>query len=269
MESKIQSNTLRDFSVYSAEEIIKCMDTDLMGKEVCFYENIDSTNNEAKKKFSLPEGTIFVAREQWAGKGRIGRKWISDNDGICLSVLLKPDIAPDEVFSITLVVGLAVSSAIQGAMIKWPNDIVLNSKKVGGILTEMSTNGTNVQYVVAGIGINLNNPQFHHSLSDIATSVYLETDAFSNKSAFVAELCMQIEKYYKIFKKCGLTELLDEYKQKCITLGKDVVVKQKDGDLHARAIDVTDKGELVIQTQDAILNVLSGEVSVRGVFGYV
>ncbi len=240
-----------------------------MGKKIYHFSEVESTNNEAKKNSHLQSGTVFIADRQTKGKARLGRQWISDCGGLSMSVLLKPDITPEKAGLLTLVCGLAASSVIDRCMIKWPNDLVLENKKIGGILCEMSKDDEGKMYVVLGIGINLNTKSFPADIANKATSVFLNTGMNTDKSVFVSKLLESLEKYYQIFLNKGFDVLLDEYKGKCVTLNKEVVVHTENGIEEAFATDILPTGELVVKCLSGVKNITSGEASVRGVFGYI
>lgn len=258
------------FDAYSAEEIKRQLNTDFIAKNIYFTDCVNSTNTWAKENNDCPDGSVFVAVNQSCGKGRRGRNWISDDKGIWFSVLLKPDILPADVSVITLVAGLAVRSVIgDTATIKWPNDIILSSKKVCGILTEMSCEMLTVNYIVCGIGINVNTDAFPEEISDIATSVMIEQGKKVNKAAFLSAVLNSFEKYYKIFLENGFKALSGEYKDNCITIGKTVKINENGREYIAMAVGVSDNGDLIIEENGITKQVFSGEVSVRGILDYI
>lgn len=230
-------------------------------KSVC-----DSTNEEAKRRSDLPDGTLFIADRQTAGKGRTGRRWESEaRSGIYMSLLLKPKLSDDCSSQITLIAGMAVARALgNGAMIKWPNDVVIGSRKVCGILTEMSHGA-----LICGIGINVNTPSFPDELKDRATSLYIETNKTFNIEKVVADVINEFEPLYRKFIVYGFAPLCDEYKKMCVTLGKTVSVIQNNSKIRCTAEDISPNGGLVVKTDTGTLCVTSGEVSVRGIYGYV
>lgn len=233
------------------------------------YDCVDSTNLEAKRNSQMEDRTVFTAVTQTGGRGRLGRKWVSDENGLWMSVLLKPDISPAQCSLVTLVAGLAVCSVVENSGIKWPNDIVTGSKKVCGILTEMSSSAGKLDFIVCGIGINLNNEKFPEELSEIATSVYLEKGVKTDREKFLEMLLSRFEFYYSRFIENGFSCLVDEYRKKCITLGKNVTVSRAGEIYPAKAVDINENGELIVETENGTETVMSGEVSVRGIFGYV
>ena len=213
----------------------------------------------------------FKATRGTHGKGSRGRGWTSPRGiGIWHSILLKPEISPLEVSQITLVAGLAVCKAIGlNSMIKWPNDIVINGKKICGILTEMSAEINMVNYVVCGIGVNVNTESFDDDIADKATSMFIESGHKYVRNELIAKLLNEFEYYYKKFLDGGLSAILDEYKKCCVTLGREVNVIFKNKTVRGTAVDVDENGSLAVQTENGIIHVTSGEVSVRGIYGYI
>lgn len=252
-------------------EISKHLNTDFIGRHAYIYEETDSTNNRAKQNSTAQDGSIFIAETQTDGRGSHERCWASPKgSGIWLSVLLKPNIPPITVSQITLVAGLAVCRAVGiGSMIKWPNDIVINGKKLCGILTEMSAVNNSVNHVVCGIGINVNTAEFDEEIANRATSMHLESGLIYDRNKIIAKLLNEFEYCYKKFLDGGLETIIDEYKKHCITLGREVNVIYNSKTVTGNAVDVTNNGLLVVKTTDGIIEVTSGEVSVRGIYGYV
>ena len=153
--------------------------------------------------------------------------------------------------------------------IKWPNDIVIGGKKVCGILTEMSAEMDMVNYVVCGIGINVNTESFDKEIEHRATSMYIESGVKYRRDEIIARLMNEFEYYYKKFLNDGLSAILDEYKKYCVTIGRDVSVIFKKETVTGKAVDVDENGALVVETANGIIRVTSGEVSVRGIYGYI
>lgn len=154
-------------------------------------------------------------------------------------------------------------------MIKWPNDIVINGKKICGILTEMSAEINMVNYVVCGIGVNVNTESFDDDIADKATSMFIESGHKYVRNELIAKLLNEFECYYKKFLDGGLSAILDEYKKCCVTLGREVNVIFKNETFRGTAVDVDENGSLAVQTENGIIHVTSGEVSVRGIYGYI
>lgn len=192
-----------------------------------------------------------------------------------MTVMLKPDIEPNNASMLTLVAALAVSAAMRKltgrpAGIKWPNDIVMNGKKVCGILTEMSAQVDYVNHIVVGIGINVHNESFPEEIAQVATSLYLETEERWNRAALIEEIWEQFERYYAIYLETqDLSGLVKEYDEHLVNRNQIVRVLDINDPYEGRAMGITSKGELIVDTWESRKLVSSGEVSVRGVYGYV
>ena len=248
--------------------------TKFIAQNVNYYKTIDSTNNIAKIT-NCPNGTLFIAETQTDGKGRMGRKWASKkNCGIWMSIVLIPDIPAEQVNFLTLTVGLAVCETLNKLYnlpfkIKWPNDIVINGKKVCGILTEGEADNDRIKKVVVGIGINVNTKSFPEELKNIATSIYMITGKKSNRAKIINTFAEIFESYYKSIIN-GNTDIIEKYKDLCITINKEVVAIKNTEQIKGIATDITKTGELTIKKEDGTtLNINSGEVSVRGIYGYI
>ena len=255
----------------SPERVADMLDTRYIGRSIVHFNSTDSTNEEAKRRSDMPEGTLFIAETQQSGKGRLGRAWESPRSGgIWASLLLKPDISAGELPQITLAAGVAVCRAIGGgAKIKWPNDIVMGTKKVCGILTEMSAEPDRINYVVCGIGINVNVEKFPAELSEKATSIYNETGIKQDRNALTARVMNEFERVYDIFLRDGFGALAEEYGRECVTLGKRVQVIYHNKKIQGSATGIDESGALIVDTDDGRITVASGEVSVRGIYGYI
>ncbi|HHX63066.1 MAG TPA: biotin--[acetyl-CoA-carboxylase] ligase [Epulopiscium sp.] len=266
-------------NLITGEEVRSVLEPKIFGKEIYDYKEVDSTNviAKAKAREGAKEGTVFIAESQTGGKGRLGKVWESPSGtGIWMSIVVRPEIVPQEVSGITLVAGLAICKAIRkvtslSAYIKWPNDIVVNGKKVCGILTEMSAEIDRVNYVIIGIGINVNTTKFPEELRKIATSLKIESGIDYSRKDIVAQVLMLFEEYYqKYVQGESLQGALEEYKDLCITLKNEVSIIDKDKSYEATPLDIDKTGALIVEKKDgSIEKITSGEVSVRGIYGYV
>lgn len=264
--------------VLSEAEIASVLETKNLGRNLRFFDEIDSTNNELRRiaENGAPDGTLAIAEIQTAGKGRRGRAWTSPRgSGIWMSFLLRPDFAPEYASMLTLVTAMAVEKGIRqqtglDCQIKWPNDIVLNGRKICGILTEMSTEEDSIRYVVVGIGINVNTKEFPEEISKTATSLVIETGHPVRRAPLVASILKAWEEYYETYKKTlDLSLLKEEYNARLVNLGREVKVLAPKGDYVGVSGGITDTGELIVEVDGEKREVMSGEVSVRGVYGYV
>lgn len=265
--------------VFQQTELESVIRTKAAGRNLVFLEEVDSTNNRAKQlaEAGAPDGTVVIAGRQSAGKGRRGKTWESPAaGGIWMSLLLRPAIAPGQASMLTLAAALAVAEGIEktcgaAVQIKWPNDLVLNKKKICGILTEMSTETDCINHVVIGIGININIKAFPDELKGVATSLYLETGKTVSRSLLTAAILQAWETCYEVFLQTrDLSALLEPYHRRLVNRDKEVRVLTPDGAYEGIARGITAAGELLVEKKDGTMaNVLSGEVSVRGIYNYV
>ncbi|WP_443597898.1 biotin--[acetyl-CoA-carboxylase] ligase [Agathobacter sp.] len=260
-------------------EIKSLMHTEWVAKEVLYFDTIDSTNTKAQElaEKGYPSGTLVVADKQESGKGRRGRSWVSPSGtGIFMTLMIKPDINPNNASMLTLVAALAVAKAItsvtgEEAMIKWPNDIVVNGKKVCGILTEMNAQFDYINHIVIGIGINVHNESFPEEISQMASSLMIEAGGKRfHRAQIIAETMSYFEQYYDTFLKTqDLSALVREYDKLLVNRNKSVRVLDPKEPFDGKAMGITPKGELIVDTWESRKLVSSGEVSVRGIYGYV
>lgn len=268
---------LTDNELYSIKK------TGFTGSQIFYYEEVDSTNNAAKRLADegAPHGSIVIADIQNAGKGRRGRTWNSPPmEGIWFTILLKPEIHPGHASMLTLVMAIAVTKGILhytglAPMIKWPNDIVLDSKKVCGILTEMSIQMDDVNHIIVGAGINVHNIFFPKEIEETATSLYIEMQKQNiDKKVIRAELLSVIleefENYYEIFCKTeDLSAIYEEYNRYLVNKGREVKIIEPKNEYKAKALGINQIGELIIDKDGEQKKISSGEVSVRGIYGYI
>ncbi len=253
--------------------------TRVFGKQIMYYDEIDSTNMEAKRH-EIDEkchGMVFLAEQQNQGKGRLGRLWASPKGtGIWMSILLKPDFSPEIASEVTILAALATADAIRkvtklNCKIKWPNDLVINRKKVCGILTEMIVQDGVIHKLIVGIGINVNTKSFSEDISDKATSLSLEGNAQYSREEIICELLCRLEQYYEEFSKVGsLKNVVNYYNSILISRGKKVKIVEKMKTDIGESLGIDEKGRLMVLTeQGEVRTILSGEVSVRGLYQYV
>lgn len=269
-----ENGTFPPSTTLDRAELSRELNTEFIGKTLFVFDEIDSTNTKAKQDFQSPDGSVFIAEHQSAGKGRLGREWDSEKGcGIYMSVLLKPNIPPENAPLITLIAGLSVCRILRtrnfDAAIKWPNDIVINGKKVCGILTEMSAEKDKINYIVCGIGVNVNNPDFDDVLKVKATSLFIESNTVQCRENIFREILREFEKYYMLFSENGIEPFLSEYKKHCITLNKQISITSENQILHAVAVDIDTDGALIAECDGEYRKISAGEVSVRGIYGYV
>ncbi len=265
--------------VLSEEELKASLETKWAGKQIVLLDQVDSTNTEARRRGEqgAPHGTLILTELQTAGKGRRGRSWSSPaGSNVSMSLLLRPDFAPVHASVLTLVAAMAVEQGIRevtglSCQIKWPNDIVLNGKKLCGILTEMSTEEDCIRHLVVGIGINANIRQFPEELCATATSLCLELGQPVRRADLVNRVLCAWEYYYDRFlETLDMSGLLEEYNSRLVNLDRQVTVHGPSGSWQGMSRGIDREGQLLVETEDGCLQtVMSGELAVRGIYGYV
>lgn len=267
--------------VMTKEELASLMKTRWAGRNILYYDVTDSTNLRIKQAGDegAPHGTLAVADRQTAGRGRRGRTWESPaGSSIYMSILLRPEIAPNKASMLTLVMALSVVEGIQECIgndrdiqIKWPNDIIINGKKLAGILTEMSSQIDYINHVTVGVGINVNMTEFPEEIADTATSLRLECGHTVKRASLIAAVMERLEENYEIFLETeDLSGLLGRYSALLVNRDRDVLIIGQKEKYQAHAIGIDNTGELIVRREDGTLEkIYAGEVSVRGVYGYV
>lgn len=249
-----------------------------MNVNIVHYEEIDSTNTQARR-LSLKgaeEGLVVTAKKQTAGKGRRGRSWESPaDDNLYFSVLLRPVLSPEKAPMLTLLMAYSVAKALQkegvGAQIKWPNDLVLSKKKICGILTEMNLSGNQVEDVIIGVGLNVNTMKLPKELEEKATSLRRETGKELKCEGLLAFILTEFEAQYHHFLEVqDLSFLQEDYNGMLINRNREVLVLEPGNEYQAEALGINELGELLVKKTDGRIEaVFAGEVSVRGIYGYV
>ena len=250
-------------------ELSQNLKTRILGKkEIHHFETIASTNTKAYElaESGEPEGTIVIAESQSHGKGRIGRKWVSPKTGgIYISLILRPDAADiEEVPAIALIAAKAVIRAIKktsgiDAGMKWPNDVLISGKKVAGILAEMKAQPDRVDFLVLGVGINVNTAL--DKLPPEGTSIFAQTSNKIERRDVLKIFLEEFEQYYLTFQKKGFSVLRPGCKKMSLVLGKKVCVLEHDKKVSGRAVDIGGKGALIIETDKGEKSrIFSGDV---------
>jgi BirA family biotin operon repressor/biotin-[acetyl-CoA-carboxylase] ligase len=224
---------------------------------VHYYSELESTNNTAREIApQVSEGTVIIAETQKSGRGRLGKEWQSVSGGLWLSLILKPSIPLENLSRVTLVAGIAVTNSLRSmgvdAHIKWPNDVLVKDKKICGILTEVSAEIGKVDYVILGIGINVN-VKLSELTDDVrrnSTSVSYEIGKPLDRTSFLASLLYELEQQYIRFKTRQFTEIVDEWINLSDTIGRNVRVKTPIMLIEGKAIGITEKGALVVLDQN-------------------
>ena len=237
-----------------------------------FFQNlVDSTNTRIKQLAAqgAPDGTVYIAAAQSAGRGRNGRTFLSPPGGLYLSMLLRPGCSAEEALSITPMAAVAACRAVKQVCgllcgIKWPNDVVLGGKKLCGILTEASTDKDGL-FLVPGIGVNVNTEEFPEELRPVAGSLFLHSGKKTELEDLARALIQQMDELYAAWK-ADKNAFLEEYRALCVNTGREVLI----GDRPAKALGIAEDYSLLVEYPDGTKeNIACGEVSVRGLYGYV
>jgi BirA family transcriptional regulator, biotin operon repressor / biotin---[acetyl-CoA-carboxylase] ligase len=249
------------------EEIQSGLDTRFIGRKIHHYESLDSTNDTAFKLAvdSAAEGTLVVAEGQHRGRGRMGRQWISPKaKGIYFSLILRPKIIPNEAPRLTLLTAVAVAEAIRkatglAALIKWPNDILIGEKKLGGILTELNAEVDRVKFIIIGVGINVNLKKTQ--LPFRATSVRNELGKNFSRVELLRQILTEMERHYLQYSREGFSPIIEKWKHLSATLGKRVKVTSSKGEVEGQAMELDADGALLVRQDSGFMErVVSGDV---------
>ncbi|MDD5617394.1 MAG: biotin--[acetyl-CoA-carboxylase] ligase [Candidatus Methanoperedens sp.] len=262
----IKSSTKEGYTIVGSPDVLAPAEikaglkTRMMGKNIHYFKETESTNILARDMAgSVEEGTVVIAESQTGGRGRMGRKWISPEGGIWLSVVLKPRMQPLHAPRITLLAGVAVAKTIREfglpAKIKWPNDVLINGKKVCGILTEIGAEMDSIQYVVVGVGIdaNVDTETFPEEFRDTSTSLKNELGCDINRVEFVQKLLVELEALYLKFQNEGFTSIIEEWRMMSATIGEWVKITTQSRIMYGEAVGVDSDGALILETGEGRL----------------
>jgi BirA family biotin operon repressor/biotin-[acetyl-CoA-carboxylase] ligase len=251
-------------------EIRLGLDTKYLGREIHSLAEVDSTNSYASKLAAsgAPEGTVVVSEHQTAGRGRLGRKWVSPPGvNIYVSVILRPVVPPSDAPMVTLAASVALTRAIKAyglpAAIKWPNDVLINGRKAAGILTEMSAEPDRVRHIVLGVGIDVNMPKaaFPKELKDSATSLMMELGSKVDRAGLLRRFLSELEDAYGMFTRGEKEAVLKSWRELSCTLGRNVKVGTLKGEIEGLAVDIDSGGGLMVELEGGKVETLtSGDV---------
>jgi BirA family biotin operon repressor/biotin-[acetyl-CoA-carboxylase] ligase len=242
----------------------------IIGQRIGYFTEVTSTNDVAKElaTHGTEEGTVVIAETQTCGRGRLGRNWLSPKGGLWFSVILRPQVKPTDVFKITFLAAVAVAKTIRkmfksNAEIEWPNDVIVNGKKLCGILTETSVRGEIMDFVIVGIGINVNIDMnlFPKDLKNNVTTLAAEVKRDIDQEKFLHKLLEGLEAYYKMFKQSKFDLILDEWKQLNRLFGAKVEVANFHEKIRGQAVNVDQNGALIIRLADGTMRkITSGDI---------
>ena len=245
----------------------------IIGREVYSYKTIGSTNETARRmaESGAPEGTIILADKQTKGRGRLGRSWHSPGGlGLYFSLILRPRIPFDKVPALSLVAALSVCRvtdrlASLNSMIKWPNDCLIGSRKMAGILVEVSAELDRLSYAILGVGININHRKkdFPSELRSIATSIAIEAGRSIDRVGFLQKLIYEFEKSYNNFTRYGLRFIGPELVERSTVINRDITLRIGKKKISGRAVGLDQNGALRMLTEDGVRIISAGEVTLR------
>ncbi|MDP2168098.1 MAG: biotin--[acetyl-CoA-carboxylase] ligase [Thermodesulfovibrionales bacterium] len=257
-----------EFSVEELQALLKGR----FGKEIIFLKKTASTNDLAMElaQNHAPEGTVVIADSQTNGRGRLGRRWSSPQGvNIYMSVILRPEIAPKDATLLTIMSAVSVAEAVKkttglDVTIKWPNDLIVSGRKLGGILLEMRSEPDRILFAVVGVGINVNirSSAFPPDIRDIATSVLEETGDQAKRTTIAAEILTGMENNLNLLKQGKISLLLQMWRGLSSTLGRDVIVTTGDITIRGTAEDIDREGRLILSTADGPLKISAGDLTV-------
>ena len=272
----IESSPRRGYSLSKISEMLlpneirEGLDTEVFGRgEIIHFRETDSTNARAKELAvqGAREGTLIVSESQTKGRGRKGRAWFSPSEaGIYASLILRPDMLPSEAPRITFLTAVSAAETLLAltsleVAIKWPNDILVKNKKIAGILTEISAEMDAIDYMVVGLGMNVNNRRLPDDIEEKATSIFIETGNRFPKVKIVREYLRQQEKYCRILRDSGFEPILRRWKELSNTIGKRTVVEMINKRYTGVVQDVDQEGVLILQDKNGVFHrILSGDV---------
>jgi BirA family transcriptional regulator, biotin operon repressor / biotin---[acetyl-CoA-carboxylase] ligase len=253
----------------SKVELQHDLHTTVVGKKFFVFESIDSTNACAKTlaEANCEEGTVIVTEAQTAGKGRLGRTWTSEpGENLLFSIVLRPKIAAEQAGMLSLFAAVATSAAIETTVkiktaCKWPNDLLLNEKKCCGILLESSLLQTSLKYAIVGIGLNVNQTQFHDELKPRATSLKLASGKDIDRTTLLKNILEHIDRYYAIIQTNDWSTVLNEWRQRAAMLGSAITMIHENQQIRGIARDITSNGGLILATPSGTRIFYAGEAT--------
>lgn len=258
-----------------ADDLLSRLDgSQVIGRDIRVFQKTTSTNDIVEKlaRDGVAEGVVVFAESQTQGRGRLGRAWVSPpGKGLWFSVLLRPQIAPQAVTRLTIAAAASLARTVQSVTgvvprIKWPNDLLVNGRKISGILTELSAELDHVKYVILGIGMNINltEADFPADLKPIATSLRVAAKREINRPEFAAELLRQLDRDYRRLSEGHFQKVAEEWEALSGTLGSEVEVRTGDRVVRGRAESLDPDGALLVRTQHGrIERIIGGDVSLR------
>ncbi len=277
---EIRSSAKKGYKLISTPDVLfpslikSYLHTQYMGQHIYFFENLSSTQDKAKElaQKGAEQGSCVLCEFQDKGRGRRKRSWIHvPYKSIAISIILRPDVVPSQIMQIPIVIGVALCEAIRdhtslSVELKWPNDLLVNGKKLAGILVEMAGDSEKTHYIIAGIGINVNLTEgdIPDDLKDIATSIFIETKKNIHRPKLIGCILNYIEKWYNTYLKKGFLPVRDKWLKYNCVIGKEIDVHLSDMTISAKAMDLDNLGNLIVLDKDKNTKTLMyGDISIR------
>jgi BirA family biotin operon repressor/biotin-[acetyl-CoA-carboxylase] ligase len=253
----------------TALELAPLLNTHDIGRTIHYRDSLPSTNDHAYRlaQEGASHGEVVIAEEQTAGRGRRGRSWVSPaGANLYFSVILRPELSPQRAPELTLLVAVAVAETIREAgapaVIKWPNDLLVDGRKIAGILAEMSSEVDNLNFVVIGVGVNLNvrAGDFPPELESVATSLMEARGQRVPRALFTAALWTRLERWLDQHQENGFAPVREAWRALTNTLGQEVLVKTETREFRGRAEDMDEAGALLVRTPDGLERIVAGDL---------
>jgi BirA family biotin operon repressor/biotin-[acetyl-CoA-carboxylase] ligase len=253
----------------NVENLKEVLSTKYFGREILYFDEIDSTNTFAKQlaENGKPEGTLVIAEFQTNGRGRMDRKWVSaKGKNLMVTIILRPSFSYEYISVLPMLFALSMCETLRSynihATTKWPNDILLNGKKICGMLLESSFAGNNVNFILAGIGLNIHQEYFPDELKDTASSLFLETQQQFDRWKFLTSFLLQSEEHYVNFSHITAGKIIEQWKSFSSMFGKEILLAQNGNTLLGKAIDISSRGELIVEIDSQLTYFSSADVTI-------
>ncbi|MEK3886050.1 biotin--[acetyl-CoA-carboxylase] ligase [Bacillus sp. FSL K6-3431] len=258
----------------SENEILMGLETKVLGRNILHFDTIDSTQTKANEEArnGAPEGMIIIAEEQTNGRGRMARQWHSSkHKGIWMSLVLRPNLSPDKAPQFTLITAIAVARAIEEATgiepeIKWPNDILFKGKKMTGILTELQAEADKINFIIIGIGLNVNQEtiDFPEDVRKIATSLAIENGGKVSRVVLLQYILKNFEKYYQLYVEKGFGPLKVIWESYVMSIGKSIIARTITGEIAGKALGITEEGVLKVEDDNGKIHyIYSADIEIK------
>lgn len=266
----------KPIDLLTSQNICHELRTNFIGRSIIHFDTIESTNDYGKEIAGKElDGTVIISEEQTKGKGRLGRNWHSKSgEGIWMSIILKPNMTPYKAPFITLIAGASIVKSLNelgiDTTIKWPNDVIINGKKICGILTELSAEIERINHIVLGIGINVKTIDFSPEISEIATS--LQKEGYNLSRVDIVKMILeQFEKLYIDYvENDNKKETIDICRKYSAVIGKEIYAIRGENKELVTCLDLDENGNLIVKKDNGeIVQIMSGEISIRGINGYI